>query len=70
MHLLARLDGWTEDTWRHERDAAIVRYLSPAHETAAARGEAVLDDEISRWGQVDDSSAVSHGPVPAQVTTT
>lgn len=49
MHLLARLDGWKDETWERERDVAIGRYLSPHHEAAAAQGIAVLVDEVAEW---------------------
>ena len=49
MHLLARLDGWKDDSWARERDAAIMKYLGPHHEAAAAQGVAVLVDEVAEW---------------------
>ena len=49
LHLLARLHGWTDETWAAERDAAIGRYLSPDHEAATERGFTILGEEADRW---------------------
>jgi hypothetical protein len=43
--------GWTNDTWAHDCNTAIVEYLDPAHEAAAREGPAVLAAEIEAWEQ-------------------
>jgi hypothetical protein len=52
IYVLARVRGWTNDTWAHDCNAAIVEYLDPAHEAAAREGPAVLAAEIEGWEQV------------------
>jgi hypothetical protein len=49
LHLLARIEHWTGESWARERDAAIGRYLSRGHERAAGQGAAVLGDEVGDW---------------------
>ena len=48
-HLLARLGGWTEESWDQCRDRAIAGYLSDDHEPLAKQGAAALGVEVERW---------------------
>ena len=49
IHLLATLHAWGDETWNHQRAAAIGHYLSPEHEPLVEQGSATLADEVDRW---------------------
>jgi predicted ATPase/class 3 adenylate cyclase/DNA-binding SARP family transcriptional activator len=51
IYLLARVRGWTDESWRTDCDAAIAQYLGPDHEAAARRGPEVLNLEVDAWEQ-------------------
>ncbi len=49
IHALARVEGWTGETWNQGCDRAVGRYLSPAHEAESRKSAATLAAELERW---------------------
>jgi predicted ATPase/class 3 adenylate cyclase len=51
VYLLARVRGWTDETWDSASSAATTEYLDAAHDALVRQAPAVLTAEVAAWEQ-------------------